>query len=295
MTMKIKESMGSRIFTGINAVFMLGVMFVTLYPLYNIAITSISSGQAVMQGQVKFWPVGVNLLSYKMIFDDPNILPAYKNTIVYTVVGTAINLTMTMMCAYPLSRRYFFGRGFFTVYIVITMFFSGGMIPLYLVVQNLGMIDTIWALVLPAAISSYNMIIMRTFFSNIPESLFESAYIDGANDLQIFVSIAIPLSLPIIATMVLFYAVGHWNSFFSALLYINTKSKLPVQIILRNLVISGELANQNSSLGASSDFVAIDLTFKYSVIMLTTLPILMVYPFVQKYFVKGVMIGSLKG
>ncbi len=293
--MKIKESLGSRVFNVCNICFMLVLVFITLYPFYNIAITSISSGKAVMQGAVKFWPVGLNFQSYKMIFDDPNILVSYKNTILYTVVGTTVNLAMTMMCAYPLSRRHFYGRNIFTVYIVITMFFSGGMIPTYLVVQNLGMIDTIWALVLPVAISSYNMIIMRTFFTNIPESLFESAHIDGANDLQIFVRLAIPLSLPIIATMVLFYAVGHWNSFFSALLYINTKSKLPVQIILRNLVISGEMANQNESLGASSDFVAIDLTFKYSVIMLTTLPILVVYPFVQKYFVKGVMIGSIKG
>ncbi len=293
--MKIKQSLGSRIFDVVNVLIMLGLVFATLYPFYHIAITSVSNGMAVMQGKVKYFPIGFNLDSYKLIFKDPHIFTAYGNTIKYTVVGTAINVVMTMLCAYPLSRKGFYGRNLFTIFIVITMFFSGGMIPTYLVINRLKMMDTIWALTLPGAISTYNMIIMRTFFSGIPDSLGESAYIDGANDITVFTHIIIPLSMPIIATMTLFYAVGHWNSFFASILYINTKSKLPVQIILRNIVIAGDMANQNASLGESSDFVSIATTFKYSVIMITTLPILLIYPFVQKYFVKGVMIGSIKG
>ena len=293
--MKIKESMGSRIFQASVYIIVGLVMIACLYPFYYIAIVSVSNGMDVMKGLVKLFPVGLNFESYKIVLKDPNIGRSYINTIVYTIVGTAGNILFTTLCAYPLSRKKFYGRNAFTMMIVFTMFFGGGMIPSYLVVQNLHMINTIWALVLPGAISTYNMIIMRTFFTGIPESLNESAYIDGANDIQIFSKIILPLSLPVIATMVLFYSVDHWNSFFGALLYINEKKKLPLQLVIRNMVIAGDLADQNASMGAATNFVTTDTTIKYALIMVSTLPILIIYPFVQKYFVKGVMVGSLKG
>nr|WP_242973535.1 carbohydrate ABC transporter permease [Pseudoclostridium thermosuccinogenes] len=248
-----------------------------------------------MKGLVKLRPVGINFKSYSIVLKDPYIGTAYLNTILYTTFGTFINILFSTLCAYPLSRKNFFGKRIFTVMIVFTMFFSGGLIPTYLTVQKLGMLDTIWALVLPGAINTYNMIIIRTFFQDIPAELHESAYIDGANDIKIFAKIILPLSKPIIATMTLFYAVGHWNSFFSALIYLNEREKYPLQIVLRNMVVSGELTSQSNQMGAAADFLAIDTTIKYAVIIVATLPILVVYPFVQKYFVKGVMIGSLKG
>lgn len=293
--MKIKESTGSKVFQVVIYAIISLIMVACLYPFYYIAIISVSNGMSVMQGLVKIFPVGMNFESYKIVLKDPNIGGAYFNTILYTIVGTIVNIIFTTLCAYPLSRKRFFGRNIFTIMIVFTMFFSGGMIPSYLVVQNLHMINTIWALVLPGAINTYNMIIMRTFFNGIPESLHESAYIDGANDVQIFSKIILPLSLPVIATMILFYSVGHWNAFFAALIYINEKKKLPLQVIIRNMVISGDLADQNASMGAASNFVTTDTTIKYALIMISTLPILVIYPFVQKYFVKGVMVGSLKG
>lgn len=291
----IKKSLGSYIFDSFNYLFMVLIMFITLYPFYYILIVSISDGKAIMNGLVKFWPIGLNLKSYEIIFQDPMIITSYINTIIYTLVGTLINLLFTILCAYPLSRKNFSGRRFFTKMIIITMLVSGGLIPTYLVVDSLGLVNKIWALVLPGAISTWNMIVMRTFFEGIPDSILESAYIDGANELGTLIKIVLPLSMPIIATMLLFYAVGHWNSFFSALIYLNEKKKYPIQIILRNIVISGDMSQQTNQMGASVDFLAIDTNIKYAVIMVATLPILLIYPFVQKHFVKGVMIGSLKG
>lgn len=291
----IKQSFGSKVFDIINVLLMILLIVITLYPFYYIIIVSLSDGKAVMKGLVKLRPVGINFKSYSIVLKDPYIGTAYLNTILYTTFGTFINILFSTLCAYPLSRKNFFGKRIFTVMIVFTMFFSGGLIPTYLTVQKLGMLDTIWALVLPGAINTYNMIIIRTFFQDIPAELHESAYIDGANDIKIFAKIILPLSKPIIATMTLFYAVGHWNSFFSALIYLNEREKYPLQIVLRNMVVSGELTSQSNQMGAAADFLAIDTTIKYAIIIVATLPILVVYPFVQKYFVKGVMIGSLKG
>lgn len=293
--MKIKTSVSSRAFDAVNILLMVFLMFAALYPFYYIAVVSVSSGKAVIGGRVNFWPVDFTLMSYKLVLRDPYILTGYKNTLIYTLLGTFINLVMTMACAYPLSRPNLQGKKFLMGFIVFTMYFSGGMIPTYMVVNQLGMIDTVWAMVLPGAISTYNMIIMRTFFMGIPSSLHESGYLDGANDLQVFIRIVMPLSLPIIATMVLFYAVGHWNAFLNALLYLNEKKLYPLQSILRNMVVEGQMSGATMDVGSGSDFLVVDTTIKYAVIMVATLPILFVYPFVQKYFVKGVMIGSLKG
>ncbi len=292
---RIKQSAGSQVFDVFNCILMLVVIFATLYPFYYITIVSLSDGKSVMKDLVKFVPIGLNFKSYSIVLRDPYIGGAYLNTILYTSVGTFVNVLFSTLCAYPLSRKNFYGRGFFTVIIVITMFFSGGLIPTYLVVQKLGLINSIWAIVLPGAISTYNMIIIRTFFQGIPVELHESAHIDGASDIRIFVRIILPLSLPILATMTLFYSVGHWNSFFSALIYLNERERYPLQIVLRNMIVNGDLASQANEMGAATDFLAIDTTVKYAVIIVATLPILLVYPFVQKYFVKGVMIGSLKG
>lgn len=290
----IKKSIGSQLFDTGNVLIMLLLMFATFYPLYYILVVSLSGGHAVMRGEVAFWPKDFTLSTYQLIFDDPSIWRSYANTVLYTAVGTAINVVCTAMCAYPLSKKEFYGREFFTLMIVITMFFSGGLIPSYLLVQKLHMLNTMWALVIPGAISVWNMVIMRTFFQSLPNELYESAYIDGSNELTSFLKITLPLSKPIMATMSLFYAVGHWNSFFSAMIYLDEKSKFPLQIILRNMVVMGEMSNQTQELGGI--YAGVTATnIKYAVIIIAVLPIVMLYPFIQKYFVKGMMIGSLKG
>ncbi len=291
----IGSSAGSQFFTGLNAFVLILITLITFYPLYYVLITSISNGMMVMQGKVRLYPIGVTFDSYKSITSDPQLFRSLWNSVLYTVVGTLINIIMSCLCAFPLSRRTFSGKKFFTGMIVVTMFFSGGMIPSYLVVKELGLMDTMWAIVLPVAINTYNMIIIRTSFQSLPESLFESAQLDGANDFTILFRIALPLSKAVLATMVLFYSVSHWNSYFSAMLYLDSKDKYPLQIILRNKLISGLFSEEASQSGGSTSFTVTDSTLRAAVIMFTTLPILVVYPFVQKYFVKGVMIGSLKG
>ena len=248
-----------------------------------------------MKGGVTLLPRNPTLETYKTIVRG-ELFMYMRNTIVYTVVGTVINLVMSCLCAYPLARKTFSGRKFFTMLVTFTMFFSGGMIPLYLTVKQFGMMDTIWALVLPGAISTYNMIVIRTAFQSIPDSLIESAQLDGANDLIILWKIVVPLSKATLATMLLFYAVTHWNSYFDAMLYINKKEMYPLQIMLRNMLIGGLFNEETAIAGANADsFAVTDATLRSAAIIVTTLPILVVYPFVQRYFVKGVMIGGVKG
>ncbi|MFD0677710.1 MULTISPECIES: carbohydrate ABC transporter permease [unclassified Paenibacillus] len=289
-------SMGSKVFDSFNVFILILLMFITLYPIYYIFIVSISDGNLVTRGLITWIPLDITFDAYKIVFKNPDIWQAYGNTLLYTTVGTTINVFMTALCAYPLSRKDFYGRNLFIFMVAITMFISGGLIPLYLVVQQLGLIDTMWALVLPPAISAFNMIIMKTYFEGIPMALQESAYLDGANEIQVLIKIILPLSLPVMATMVLFYAVHHWNSFFPALIYLNDSDKFPVQVLLRNIVIAGEFADQTADIGsASSNFRVVATNYKFAVIIITILPILIVYPYLQKYFVKGAMIGALKG
>jgi putative aldouronate transport system permease protein len=288
-----KHKAGSVIFETVNTFILLTVAFVTLYPMYYILIVSLSGGSYIVQGKINFFPRGITWDAYKMVFQNGDIWRSYLNTLLYTGLGTLVNIICTAMCAYPLSRSDFYGRPFFTFMIVLTMFISGGMIPLYLVIIQLKMINTLWAIVLPPAINTYNMIIMRTFFNGIPVSLQESAYLDGANDIHILAKIILPLSKPILATLTLFYAVQHWNSFFPALLYLNTKTKYPVQLILRDIVVAGEFSEQSAEVTQSISIIATN--YKYAVIIISVLPILCVYPFLQKYFAKGVMIGAVKG
>ena len=287
------KSLGSRLFDLLLMALMILMIFVTLFPFYYIFIVSLSNGNAVLRGEVKFLPVKFTLDSYKLVFENPSVPPALRNSVIYTTLGTTINLIMSALCAYPLARPRFSGRTFFTWMVTLTMFFSGGLIPLYLLVLQLHLIDTIWAIVLPAAINPWNMFIMRTAFMGIHESLYEAALLDGASELQILWRIVLPLSMPIFATMLLFYAVAQWNDWFNALIYLNDRAKYPIQLFLRSVVIVGRF-DQVNELAGGSDFAIIEQTLKYATIMVSTIPILVVYPFVQKYFVKGVMIGAIK-
>ncbi|WP_135556355.1 carbohydrate ABC transporter permease [Paenibacillus cymbidii] len=292
--MKRSGKVSFSLFDVLNVLFMLVIVFVMLYPLYYMAIVSVSSGGAVSRGEVGMLPIGITWKAYEIVFTDAPIVRAYGNTLLYTTVGVAINLVMTCLCAYPLSRRTFYGKEVFAMLIVFTMFFDGGLIPKYLVIDKLGMINSIWAIVLPPAVSVMYMVMMRTFFQQIPEALQESAYMDGANDWTVFRKVVLPLSVPLMATMTLFYAVSHWNSFFSALVYLNERSKYPVQIILRSIVVEGDTSSQVAEIHTSNAAI-VSQNIKYAVVITAILPILILYPFLQKYFVKGAMVGSLKG
>lgn len=290
---------GYRCFQVFNYLIMLCVCAVVILPLYYMVIVSISDGAAVMTGQVKLLPVGFSLRAYRAAMKDGYFLGSYWNTIAITVVGTIINLAMTMLCAYPLSRRDLKGRKALMRIAVFTMFFTGGMIPTYMLVTSLGLGNTYWALWLPGAISVYNMIIMRTNFESIPIELTEAAYIDGANDLRILWSIILPLSKAIIWTMILFYAVGHWNGFFNAMLYLSEKSKYPIQLFVRSVVLSGDtlsmsMASYNSSTEMGAELLAEDAA-KYAIVIMSMLPILVVFPIVSRHFKDGVMMGAIKG
>ena len=268
---------------------------IIVYPLYHMLIVSLSEGIWVLRGEVTLIPIGVNLGAYRHTLSD-NVIPrAYLNTLIYTSLGTIIAVAMTALCAYPLSRPKFFGKQVYTRLIIFTMFFRGGIIPRYMVINGLGFINTLWAIVIPEAILVWYLIIMRTFFQRIPNELHESAYLDGANDLTIFARIVIPLSKPVIAVMMLFYAVFHWNSFFPALLYLNSKRMFPMQLIMRNIVISGFMPEQTLGSFTGDTAMLTGMNVRYAVIFITITPILLLYPFIQRYFVKGMLIGSLKG
>ena len=276
-------------------------LLAVLYPLIYIISASISSPRSVNSGQMWLYPVDITFAGYQMIFQNDEIWRGYLNTILYTGLGTFINLAVTIPAAYALSRKDFFGRGFFTGMFVLTMFFSGGLIPTYLVVRDLGLIDTIWAMVLPNAAAVWNIIIARVFFqSTIPRGLEEAATIDGASNFKMFMKIILPLSAPIIAVMALFYGVGHWNGYFNALIYLSDRNLYPLQMVLREILVLNEMQSNNTemtgemaeALHSKQQLAAI---VKYGVMIVSTLPIIVAYPFLQRYFVKGVMIGSLKG
>ena len=286
---KKPQGIGSKIFDVVNYLLLAILGFIMFYPMFYVFIVSISSSQYINQGLVTLFPRGINFDAYKAVFENQRIWSGYKNTFLYTGLGTLICLVLTALCAYPLSRKDFYGRKAFTVLIMITMFVNGGMIPTYLVINKLHMINTMWAIVLPPAISTYNMIVMRTSFQAIPDSLVESAYLDGANDITIFSKIVLPLSKPIIATMTLYYAVYHLNSYFPSMLYLNDQKKYPVQVVMRDIVIQGD----TSEITGSVNIIATN--YKYAVIIISIVPILLVYPLLQKYFTKGVMVGAVKG
>ncbi|MMZ56777.1 L-arabinose transport system permease protein AraQ [compost metagenome] len=273
---------------------MLLLCFATLYPFIYILLASISDPTEISRFRgMLFYPKGFSLDAYTAVLQNPMVLTGYRNTLFYVIVGTAINLVMTTLGAYALSRRNVYFRNHIMLFIVITMVFSGGLIPSFLLINNLGMLNTPWALLLPGAINSFNLIIMRTAFQTIPASLEESARIDGANEWVIMTRIIIPLSMPVIAVMILWYAVGHWNSYFNALIYLRDRELFPLQLVLREILISNSTDNMMTG-AATSDRMDIGITIKYATIIVSTLPILVLYPFLQKYFVHGVMIGALK-
>ena len=283
------------IFPFVNAIVMMLLVFITLYPFYYVMIGSISGDNVAAQDIYFLYPKGPSLGAYAMVFSTPSILRAYGNTLFITVIGTFLSLLLTMFTAYPLSKARFRGRRLFTLIFYFTMLFSGGLVPTYLVIRDLNMIDKLWALILPKLISVYNMLLLINFFKSIPEGLEESATIDGANDLTILMRIVLPLSLPIFATLTLFYAVGYWNSWFDAVMYINRSKNFPLQLVLREIIQSVDLSYVA---GGGADYSMSDTTIqsvRLATLVVAILPIMSVYPILQKYFVKGVLIGAIKG
>ncbi|MEC1525933.1 carbohydrate ABC transporter permease [Neobacillus niacini] len=284
-------------FSYVNIVLLSIIALLVLYPLYFVVSASFSNPIYILKGEMWLWPKGFNVESYTKVFENKDIVNGFLNTLKYTTIGTLINLIMTIMAAYPLSRKDFYGRNVIMAIFVFTMFFGGGLIPTYLLIRDLGMIDSFWVMVIPNAVAVWNIIIMRTFFQEtIPLELQESAQIDGCGNIRILLKIVLPLSMPVIAVMILFYAVGHWNSYFQALIYLSDKEKFPLQLILREILIKGEMDEMIKA--TSETFLKQKLSvegLKYAVLIVANLPMMMLYPFLQRYFVKGFMVGSIKG
>lgn len=293
----IKASRGDLVFSIINYLFLILLSLLVLYPLIYVLSSSFSSPQAVTTGKVWLYPVEPTLVGYKQVFKNPNVLRGYWNSIVLTVVGTSVNIVLTVMLAYPLSVRDFAGRKLITAIVTFTMLFNGGLVPTFILVNKLHLFNTIWALILPTSISVYNTIIARTYFqSSIPYDLYESATLDGCSDIRYIFTVVLPLSKAILAVLVLYYAVGHWNSYFNALIYLKDSDKYPLQVVLRSIIIE---ANEDQSNMVDVDQLLVrqglNNLLKYCLIVVASVPMLILYPFIQKYFVKGVMIGALKG
>ncbi|WP_211746675.1 carbohydrate ABC transporter permease [Paenibacillus sp. Marseille-Q4541] len=288
----MKKSVGENVFDVVNYLLLILVVLLCAYPMLYIFNSSISDPQQLLASRsLMLLPEGFSVEAYSKVFQNPKIYSGYMNTLFYVIVGTAVNLLMTTLAAYALSRPDLYGRSFFMKLITFTMFFGGGMIPTFLLIQNLGLLDTRLAMILPAAISTFNFIIMRTNFMSIPLALIESAKIDGANDFRILFQIVVPLSKPILAVMTLYYAVDHWNDFMGPLLYLRSQDLYPIQIVLRDILLS----NSTEAMGSANDTgFAIGENIKYATIIVSTLPILLVYPFIQRYFVQGALIGAIK-
>ncbi|MCM2531260.1 carbohydrate ABC transporter permease [Neobacillus pocheonensis] len=289
----MKESISYKIFKVINVLILLLIVYVTLFPFLNVVAQSFSGRAEIEAGQVNLIPKGFNLTTYKLVLHDKTFWTSYRNTIVYTVIATLISIVMTTIFAYVLSKKRLIGQKFFTSFAIFTMFFNGGLIPNYILIKDLGWTNTIWAMVIPGAISIFNMLIMKSFFEGMPESLEEAAAIDGSSTYGTLFRIVLPLSKPILATMVLFYAVGNWNSWFGAFLYLDKSDMFPVTLYLRNL-IAGATSSANAGATGADDLTQIGANIKAVTMVLTVLPIIMVYPFIQKYFVSGIMLGSVK-
>ncbi|MFC5652955.1 carbohydrate ABC transporter permease [Paenibacillus solisilvae] len=291
----IKDSAGDRMLMGTIYVVLGIVLIIVLYPLVYILSSSISSPAAVSSGRVWLWPVDISFKGYETLFHSPKIMTGYANSLFYTTAGTIISVILTILIAYPLSRNSFFGRKAIMILLTFTMLFSGGLIPTYLVVKELGLIDTRWALLIPNAIWVWQVIITRSFFqASIPEELCEASEIDGCSDLRFIWSIVVPLSKPIIAVLVLMYAVGQWNAYFDALIYLKSEKLFPLQLILRSIIIQNNSSGSQDALKLVERQQLADL-LKYSLIVVATLPVLVIYPFVQRFFVQGMLVGSVKG
>ena len=293
----IREAHPDAIFNTVIFILMILIIIAISYPLYFVIIASISSPNAVNSGQVLLWPKDLTVAGYKKILEYEPLWTGYANSLLYTIAGTVINLLFTIPAGYALSRKKLRGRKFLMLLFAITMFFGGGMIPTYLVIRNLGLLDTIWVMLLPGACSVYNIIVTKTFMENsIPEELLDASRIDGCNDFQTFASVVLPLSMPIIAVMTLFYAIGHWNSYFDALLYLNDPGKFPLQMVLRELLLQNQVSSgmTSGSMSSIAERAQLAEQMKYGIIIVATLPMMAMFPFVIKHFKKGVMVGSIK-
>ena len=293
----VKKTGADKLFDHINRIFLLTSMLIVLLPLIHVIAKSLSSSGEVISGHVFLWPKQFTLAAYKEILASKMLLIGYRNSFIYTIAGTVTNIFFTVICAYPLSRSDFRGRKQLMWIFVFTMIFSAPLIPTYLNISRLNMLDTIWAMILPNAINVYNMVVARTFFVNsIPVEMLEAAGLDGADDFKIIRHIVLPLSKSILAVLVLFYAVGHWNSYFDAYIYLSSEDKLPLQVILRNILANAKMVEQmaNASVDQTERLAMVEV-LKYAIIVFGSIPVIILYPFVQKHFVKGVMIGSLKG
>lgn len=288
----------------VNITLLLLLTFVCIYPLYYTVIASFSDYIPVATGKISFWPVDFTTLAYEAVFENQEIWLGYRNTIIYTVCGTLFNLFLTIPTAYVMSKKRMFGHTLFTWFFLITMYFSGGMVPTYLLYKNLNLINNPMIMIVTGGLSVYNMIVARTYFSSsIPESLFESVKIDGGSEFDQFFRIALPLAKPVVAVITLYYAVGHWNSYFNAMMYLSNKKYHPLALVLRRILILNESVVSDDLLANMDVRILEDLTqkanmavvMKYALVLISSLPLLVAYPFVQKYFVKGVMIGSVKG
>ena len=289
---------GDKIYYGIVNVCLFLFFMAILLPLLNVVASSFSEAKTVNQGKVLFWPVNFTTEGYKAVFQYKGIWRSYANTFLYTISGTAVNLAMTLMCAYPLARKDLPFKGPVVALFMFTMLFGGGTIPNYILIRNLHMMNTIWAMIIPGAISVYNMIIARTFIQNIPSDLEEAAKIDGCSDVRYFFSIVLPLSKTVISVLGLYYAVAHWNDYFTAFLYLSDNEKMPLQITLRAILINNTFsADAAASVNEETllNNQALQDLLKYSLIIVSSVPVLIIYPFVKKYFLKGVMLGAVKG
>lgn len=290
------KSFSQKIFDIFNALLMLLLVIITIYPLYYVAVCSFTDSAELMSSSgIMLLPKGFNFEAYKAVFTNPNILTGYRTTLIVLIAGTTLNVIMTAIGAFLITRKNFAVKKIISYMFIFTMYFSGGMIPTFIVVYKiLGLGDSLLALILPTAISTYNMLIMKSNFEAIPDSLEESAKIDGANDIIILFRIILPLSMSIIAVMVLFYGVSRWNDWFQSMMYIRTRSKYPLQLIMREVLLMNDISGMDTGAGMTDQYM-IGESIKYATIMVATVPILCVYPFIQKYFVKGVMIGAVKG
>lgn len=292
-----KYSSGDKVFTILLHIFLLLALLIVLLPLMYVVSASFSDPQAVISNEVWLFPVRPTLRGYEAVFRNKNILTGFYNSFIYLIAGTTVNIVMTILCAYPLSRKEFTARNKIAMIFVFTMYFSGGLIPSYMLVKYLGLINTRWAIIIPSAMSTYNMIICRTYFVNsIPDELYEAAQLDGCTPFKYLMRVVIPLSKPIIAVLTLYYGIAKWNSYFDAMIYLSNKQYFPLQIILRDILILNDIdytmITDSRAIAAQRGLT--DL-LKYSTIVVASLPVLIMYPFAQKYFVEGIMIGAVKG
>lgn len=296
---KMKESLSSRIFDVCNIIFMLLVAVIMLYPFINVIATSLSSNDQVMMGNVSIIPKDFNISAYKLVLEDPLVWNSYLNTILYAAGSVVFTLGFTSLLAYPLSVEDFKGKKFITIFLTITMFFGGGLIPTYLWIRNLNLLDTYWVMVLPGCVGAYNVFVFRTFFQGIAKELRESAYIDGANDVVILFKIVLPLSKALLATFTLFTIVGTWNSWFNALIYLSSELKYPLQLVLRRYLFNaaeGIGGTMDQAMQMQMQMMHVNpKSVQMALIVIAMFPITIIYPFLQKYFAKGVTLGAIKG